>query len=243
MSSVVGLHKIKVKVTAPHIYQVTKYSKGYWTGFKGNGGRKKDGQNKDKNRNDVCRRQRSMVIDLANCNFNVENAKFLTLTFGDNVTDVGQANKMLSKFFKAIKRKLGDFKYLWVVEFQERGAVHYHVLLDFPEYIPFKLIWQTWGQGFIWVNKIKHVDNLGAYISKYMTKNVEDERLRGNRSWGRSRGLSEPMIITGRAAVEIARAMENRVPVYSGKYTGEFVGDVEVSQYNLKRGSSKEVLA
>ena len=57
-------------------------------------------------------------------------------------------------------------KYLAVIEFQERGAVHYHVLSDIP-YIPQKELQDIWGHGFVYINAVKHVDNIGAYIVKY----------------------------------------------------------------------------
>ena len=58
---------------------------------------------------------------------------FLTLTFKENITDVKKANYMFTKFkqridYEITKKKKSYLKYAGIIEFQKRGAVHYHVL-------------------------------------------------------------------------------------------------------------------
>jgi hypothetical protein len=59
---------------------------------------------------------------------------FLTLTFRDNVTDLDEAHKCFhiwSTIMSREAKKLGfTFAYLGVSEFQERGAVHYHLMTN-----------------------------------------------------------------------------------------------------------------
>lgn len=50
--------------------------------------------------------------------------------------------------------------------------------------------------GFVQVNRIDHVDNVGAYVVKYMLKDTEDPRLMGENAYLHSRGLNEPYEVT-----------------------------------------------
>lgn len=233
------IHRLRVRVTADHLIEVTRYSRGYWTGFRSGGGRRTDeeGKDKEKNRRDTARRRKMAVIDAANCNFDVSYAKFLTLTFAENVTDVGIATQELNRFLTVARKKYGRFRYLWVVEFQKRGAVHFHMLMDIPEFIPQSWIERAWGRGFIKINAIEHVDNIGAYISKYMAK-VDDRRLDGRRAYGMSRNMARPREFTGKEAELIAGTLKGKAPTYAATYVGEHVGQVTVEQYNLKRGAN-----
>jgi hypothetical protein len=56
---------------------------------------------------------------------------FTTLTFRENLHNIKEANYEFLKFIKRVKYKFGDFKYLAVIEFQDRGAIHYHMISDF----------------------------------------------------------------------------------------------------------------
>ena len=40
---------------------------------------------------------------------------------------------------------------------------------------------KLWGNGFAWFRKIYNVTNLGAYISKYLTKNAINNKYFGNK--------------------------------------------------------------
>lgn len=54
----------------------------------------------------------------------------ITLTYQRSPNDGKQAKYDLKIFLNAIRRMLPDSKYIWFMEFQKRGAVHYHVLLS-----------------------------------------------------------------------------------------------------------------
>lgn len=238
-------HKVRIKQTAGHIFEVKRYSRGYWTGFKSLGGRRKGVQGLDVegNRRKVAKRRFQAVIDTANCNFNTQYCKFLTLTYAENMTDLDRAQEDLNRFLTRVRRKYGKVGYLWVVEFQQRGAVHFHILLDIKPKIPIGWLTKAWGHGFIKINAIDHVDNIGAYIGKYMIK-LEDDRLAGRRAYGMARGMKKPEIITGKTAEDIANWAEREkiIPSYSAKYEGEHVGTVTVNQYNLKRSSCNDII-
>lgn len=53
---------------------------------------------------------------------------------------------------------------------------------------------EIWGHGFVKINAIDKVDNLGAYITKYMTKDKADDRLKTEKGYLCSRNLQRPKI-------------------------------------------------
>lgn len=100
---------------------------------------------------------------------------WVTLTYADNIKGADGNKKLYEDFRKGIqilKRKYGKFEYISVVEPQGRGAWHCHVIFIFPKktYIPNKEISNAWRQGFTSTKGMrKDADNLGAYLTAYLT--------------------------------------------------------------------------
>lgn len=141
------------------------------------------------NRGKIAQRARQTVRRYANANPQLN--KFLTLTFAENITDLDYARYEFDKFIKRVKTRYATFQYIVVVEFQKRGSVHFHLLCNLP-YIKVNKFASVWKHGFIKINKLDNVDNVGAYITKYMTKDNIDERLVGRKCYSMSKGLNEP---------------------------------------------------
>lgn len=58
----------------------------------------------------------------------------LTLTYGPNYPIDGRRVKSdLNKFITYMRRSFGPFEYFWFLEFQKRGAPHFHIGLTLPE--------------------------------------------------------------------------------------------------------------
>lgn len=187
-------------------------------------------------------RTRNMVRRLTLSNFDTK-SKFWTFTYDDNKVppeisrDVQSSNQLWDRFIKRMRRRYGKFKYLAVLEFQKRGAVHYHCLFDLP-YIKQKEIQdEVWGHGFVSVNRIRHVDNLGAYVVKYMTKDLMDERLFRNMTYLCSKGLNRPVEYRGQEADRLLQALEleKKKEVYANSYESEYLGKIVYKEYNLLR--------
>src|SRR5699024_5322622 len=179
---------------------------------------------------------RNNLRRLISANFDA-NSKFVTLTFNDNITDVKQANKEFKKFIQRLRYRHGnDFKYAAVIQFHERGAVHYHLMSDLP-YIPHKELQKIWRNGYVYINKIDHVDNVGAYMIRYMSKEMTDTRLMGLKSYLTSKNLVRPMEFIGDEAQELLNILkvENKKEVYASSYTNEHLGLSLYKQFNLKR--------
>lgn len=101
-----------------------------------------------------------------------------------------------------------------------------------------------WGHGFVFINAIEHVDNIGAYILKYMTKDNNDVRLMGQKAYLSSRNLIKPEEVINHDLKDFD-ILEKKIyqkynlkeiqPIYEANYITEMLGDCEYKQYNLLR--------
>lgn len=176
-----------------------------------------------------------------------KSSKFVTLTFRDtnafDIKDPIACNAAFGLFRKRLKRKYGNVKHLTVIEFQDkndRGAVHFHCFFQLP-YVPVKELEELWGYGFVFINAIDHVDNLGAYVIKYMTKDTEDPRLKGIKAYNCSRNLTRFTELSSwkvgqdKKILKLIEDLKQNTPVYSAKYDSEDAGSVKYLQFNLNR--------
>ncbi|MBA7508766.1 hypothetical protein ES705_00699 [subsurface metagenome] len=255
---IVGTHKAKTSGhSAPKCYQIKIYNLGdiyeiykyeipVYVGYRKfvyKGRSCADENKKIENRKKVATRIRNNIRRLAIANFD-EHSRFFTATFADNITDMDFANNEFKKFIKRIKYQYGDFKYLAVVEFQKRGAIHYHMLSDFG-YIEQTDLEKIWGNGFVWIrelltaNKGKPVDNVGAYLVKYMNKNIIDKRLMGKKAYFTSRNLVRPEIVYENLSLDDCFKkydLDNNHMVFSNSFMSKENGVVDYYEFNKKRG-------
>lgn len=193
---------------------------------------------REQNREVTLARARKAVRRAVNANRG-RDTKFVTLTFAENVVDLDVANALFNKFIKRLKYRAGVFRWLVAPEFQRRGAVHYHLVIFGMGYLPAKILADTWRHGFVKINRCgEDVDNLGAYVSKYLTKGTEHEdKLRGRRSWWGSRNLWQSEEITDPG--EIENRLGGRSPGYVAEFESEHLGKVRYEQYSMKQSNSE----
>ncbi|NQT67161.1 MAG: hypothetical protein HQ569_06260 [Actinobacteria bacterium] len=210
--------------------------------FKKSNKKNTDENTKKENRKKVVTRIRNNIRRLAIANFN-EYSRFFTATFADNITNMDYANGQFKKFIKRVKYHYGDFKYIAVLEFQKRGAIHYHMLSDFG-YIEQHDLEKIWDNGFVWIrdlliaNEGKPVDNIDAYIVKYMNKNIIDKRLMGKKAYFTSRNLKRPEIIYEDISLTDCFKKYNLDVtnlVYDNKFMSKENGEVLYFEFNRKR--------
>lgn len=250
-------------VVSGNVYEFYEFEKPAFSDFEGKGGRKKKDEPESKRANENRKlsryRAREKVRRLINANFSdLDHVKFTTHTFRDgelkNVWDLEEANPLWKKFIMRLKHWLKknykpDFrlKYVAVIEFQDkngRGAVHYHMISNLP-YIDKKIFEGIWRHGWIGINSLqgkhrddkKDVDNVGAYVIKYMTKNADDPRLRGQKSYLCSKGLEQPQTYRGDQAkiIEQVIGVDKLEKVFTSEYESEHHGKISYVEYNIKR--------
>ncbi len=165
---------------------------------------------------------------------------FITLTFAENITEVEKANyeftKFIQRFNYEIIHKKSYLKYTVVIEFQERGAVHYHVVfynLPFIKNLKNKLL-KIWGCGFTNYRKIKNVKDVGNYMSKYMTKHINDARLYGKKCYFPSRGLKKPIVKNDQNAVDfVLNFLPESAIVYDKTFPHKQCDSIHFTRYDL----------
>ena len=191
-------------------------------------------EDKIKNRDKVLSRARKDLRRLINTNIGA-NSKFVTLTFKENLEDLTIANYEFKKFIDRLKYKLKiKVQYAVVPEFQKRGAIHYHVVLFNVGYIPHNELAQLWGHGFVKINKISEVDNVGAYVCKYMNKENNDDRLLEKKCYFTSKNLDKPYEMTEKMQVEnLVNSLPAECKVYENSFKNEHLGKITYTQYNL----------
>jgi hypothetical protein len=232
------------------------------TCIKKGSGRKQNASEDDKikNREIVLYRARNEVRRLINANVDrywdeMENAfkpVFLTLTFADNIKSISLANKEFRKFIKRLGYYVNHdqtyLKYVAVPEFQKRGAVHYHLIIFNLPYIKTNVISTIWTHGYIKINVIDSVTNLGAYVCKYMTKTYDAKgKLAGQKCYLRSRRLHEPIemniLSTSPAGHKVLKTFET-MPLsntYTKVHNSEHYGLIKYTQFECDDFSSSVV--
>jgi hypothetical protein len=163
-------------------------------------------------------RTRTRIRRLVNSNSDL--GCFLSLTYRDShYQDFKKSNDFFENFIKRIRRIYPKFKYLAVPEFQSDyyyrtkikkengGNIHYHLLcnydlsfLDFEndkEVKKFEKFFgdEIWQGGFCNFKKITDIDNVGAYVCKYLGKANFDKRFFGKKKFFYSRNLLKPLVV------------------------------------------------
>ena len=119
---------------------------------------------------------------------------FLTLTYDENQQNFAISSEHLYLYFKKLnyhiyKTKKSILKYQWVLELQDRGAIHYHVILYDIGFVPQEILSKLWGRGRVWIEEVKQ-EGMVSYLSKYITK--ETGIPAGVKMYGCSRNLVKP---------------------------------------------------
>ena len=256
MKIIAELVKNKIIISG-NIVEVYEYEKGYLKDFtinsNGNGGRVADytSDNYEEHRKQALKRAKRDLRRLINANIDMYGddivCKFMTLTFSENITDLKAANYEWEKFIKRLNyevfnTKKSNLRYNVVIEFQKRGAIHYHAIFYNLPYIRQKRLLEIWGNSLILdIRKIEDIDNVGAYISEYLGdpekeqgKKESDNRLQGKKSYFSSRGLFKPVEITDKKKVEaLAQALPVEKKVFNAHFSNEHLGQISYTQYNL----------
>lgn len=110
--------------------------------------------------------------------FGDKNEIFITLTYrwidGQPMTDEKKLYKDFDLFMKNLKNNLyTDIRYINVVEPQQSGSWHCHLLVKAYEldslFIPHSDLVRWWKHGAVNVKRLDSCDNIGAYLSAYLS--------------------------------------------------------------------------
>lgn len=116
--------------------------------------------------------------DLLNTNItDTSRCLWVTLTYKENMQDNRRLYQDFRKFHMRMmhylkKHSLPTYEYIVAMEPQGRGAWHAHLVMIFPEkapFIPNDILASVWGHGFTKTKPLKDVDNVGLYLTAYLT--------------------------------------------------------------------------
>ena len=125
----------------------------------------------------------------------VNNIKWITLTYAENMTDPKRLYDDFRKFnmrfqYFCKQNNYSKPEYIVMMEPQGRGAWHSHLLYIFPNkapYIPNNKLQELWRHGFTKTKALDDVDNIGAYLTAYlgdMEIIEEDDKIVGIENMG-----------------------------------------------------------
>ncbi|TAK95782.1 hypothetical protein EPO05_03335 [Patescibacteria group bacterium] len=236
-------------IIAGNFIEIFKYENEVWCGPlkqappKGGGRRMMNG----KRSKESIQRAKGNLRRLINANawnWLDENEKpyipiFFTLTFAENMTDIKKANYEFTKFIQRFNYELNkenNLKYVSVIEFQKRGAVHYHFVFFNMPFVPDLKgkIERIWGQGFTTFRKLDKISNVGMYMSKYMSKEINARKLYGQKCYFTSRGLNKARVKNdGNVANFMLPFLLDTPKRYKLEYESNFAGKTTYYNFDL----------
>ena len=135
------------------------------------------------------RRTKSRIREILKNNLD-RNDWFLTLTYAENMQDYEKANKMFN-YWANTKNKDRDLKYLCIKELQDRGAIHYHLILfDTDDVFGLAKSW-TYGRTHFRPILDKNIGRISNYLTKYFDKDKNQLIYNGKRIFTTSQNLKQ----------------------------------------------------
>lgn len=197
-------------------------------------------------RKDSIERARRKIKRLINSNVYVygRNPIFVTYTFKGNVSSIREANRVFKSHIRDIRRDIvgRSVRYVGVPEIQGRRAEiygvsvwHFHVVffdLPYIENIKEKFE-KSWGAGWVQIKVIDHVRNVGAYVSKYFSKQweIEIKQNKYQKAYYSTLNLFQPEVF--RNLTDLA-TFGNLDEEHSQMYPSEKYGSVLYKQFRIR---------
>lgn len=206
-----------------------------------------------KNDNQESRRKDNLIKIRSKINYLIEsNYKeygylpiFLTFTFKENITDLIYANEQYTAFQKRFNYYVGkNLRYITIIEFQKRGAVHYHsIFFDLPisyesQERTTRLISSIWRNGFVDIERIRSAKAVAPYVCKYITKNINDKRLFGRKSFFCSNNLFKPTYLRDEQRINDVLDEIQPTMVQSKIIISKFRGKIQIINYDKSKTKS-----
>jgi len=180
------------------------------------------------------RRTRKNIQDILNANLD-DRSYFLTLTFAENLQDYKKANARFNYF---IRQKNKGIKYLAIKEHQQRGAIHYHLIVfDIEKQVLENLV-SSWTFGFTHLKKItnKYSWSISNYLTKYFVKEKNQLVKAGYRIFTKSNNLQKPLIISAGVVRKILLMYKYDVDLEQYDWSQHEYEIEEKSAYNVAVG-------
>lgn len=207
-------------------------------------------------RADNVRRAKTTFTRLVRSNLVADQSPALVTLTLLQVVSVKTSFRLLTEFVSRLRKHYGkEFRYIGVIEFQDRGATHFHMLFWG---LPGELVctgrfirrgkkkvfycdsWKNgqcecekrriqnlWARGYVDCIATDGSPKLAGYLAKYMSKAMYDTRLGGERSYCASRNVLRSMRATSTAfSDEVLREVGvTDTPTHVHKFPVRFLGE------------------
>ncbi|WCM61380.1 rolling circle replication-associated protein [Paenibacillus polymyxa] len=197
--------------------------------------------------------ERERICDLIDLNFSIGD-KYVTLTYEQEDVTVDQASNDFENWIKRMRERYGDFKYLGIRSFQQRGTLHYHVLATFPNIPKTELMDGTfrsiWGHGNVDLKRIysRNIVDRKDRLKMYMIKNLHefklDERSYNKHLYLASKNLKQPEITRGNFKELLAKLKDSNEKVKRldwMRYNNEYLKYIDMMCFEIV--NEKQVMA
>jgi hypothetical protein len=210
--------------------------------------------NRDRIRDFSKASRRWLFKTLSRLNFRqLKEPHFVTLTYHNNFPTSPDEWKAHNKsFIQRLQRIYPDLVYFWKLEFQQRGAPHFHYFLFLPKHSPHSFapnldlavhrIWLDYrncdcihcAAHSIHIQPITGFRKASTYLSKYMAKGDQYVPVRfPGRFWGRSANLptrARTMILLSYSEYQQFKALCCRLLRAKGSKTAGYADQLEMNK-------------
>lgn len=183
------------------------------------------------------RAKREKLLRVADINFEVGACVFVTLTFRENVQDYDTAVRAFKLFTKRLRRKLEDVRYIATLEIQQRGAYHFHTLVNAPN-VQFGLdnITELWNNGIVDIRAVTDIKETILYMTKDLVQQNRSHPLFKKRCYFVSQGLTQCEVISTwngtKAQLQgVQQMLYGRAPNKYSQVNSANAGQVEFEDY------------
>lgn len=144
--------------------------------------------------------------------------RMLTLTYAENMTDRTRAIQHLMKFIRIMRRKCSRWQSVAVLEYQKRGACHFHIGLGgFYDISEIRAAWESIvGRGAVNMafeprGQGNACSKLASYMAKYLAKDLDEGRKAGEHRYFKTEqsedGRKQTYFIPASAPIGIEREL------------------------------------
>lgn len=138
--------------------------------------RASDGDSRGEIKGFSARSRKRLMDYTASIEWQGQKAIFITLTYPSEFPSAREAKKHLKAFMERVRRRFPDASGIWRLEFQKRGAPHFHIIFFNLDFWEKSEVQQAWGEiigyekPFTRIELIRSWRKAMSYVSKYLAK-------------------------------------------------------------------------
>lgn len=164
-----------------------------------------------------------------------DSPSLFTLTMFE-VLSVESSYKALGVFMRRLRKRFKkNFRYIAVLEFQERGAVHFHVMIwglpinSILNERSNRFYQSLWQRGFVDCISTDGQIKLAGYLAKYLSKSMSDERLHNQKAYRASGNILRPVLLPFNSTIGYVQEvwgidLLTSTPCFDVEYDTEWLG-------------------